>query len=44
MKLSSLVSEEQLVATWIELEIVNFAIMADLNNLVGESQVLNADG
>lgn len=43
MELSSFVSKKKLVATWVEFKIVDLAVMADLDNLVGEFEVLDAD-
>lgn len=44
MKLSPLVSEQELVTTWVELEIVDFAVMVDGCLDLVETQVLDTDG
>ena len=44
MELSSLISEEKLVATWVELKVVDLAVMTHLDDLVGVLEVLDANG
>ena len=44
MELSPLVSEQKLVTTWVELKIVDFAVMVDGCLDLVESQVLDTDG
>lgn len=44
MKLSSLVSEKELVASWIELKVIDFAVMVDCGLNLVKSEVLDADG
>ena len=44
MKLSPLVSEQELVTTWVQLEIVDFAVVVDGCLDLVETQVLDTDG
>jgi hypothetical protein len=44
MELSPLVSKQKFVATWIQLKVVNLAVMGNSGLDLVESQVLDADG